>query len=171
MSLLDDPGARGRPDRQDVEGERVAASRPGQAPARPQVRLWVRLAEVTIEQTGPDGRPQPTPVPLAEYRAGEPDPLHPGAAEQLQHLAAHHTDAIGVLTRLIDREALIGATRVLPIALDRYGIVLRVERLRDHRDVRLPFSRRIDTGAEAATEIRTLLALGGRRRPCGGYRD
>lgn len=124
-------------------------------------RLRVRITNVSIDET------ESHPVSLAEYQGSEPDPLHPGAAEQLQHLAAHHPDAISVLSRLCTREALLGVTRVLPIALDRYGIVLRVERLRDHDDVRLPFERRVDTGSEAAAELRLLLAQGARRRPCG----
>jgi len=124
-------------------------------------RLLIRVAEVSVDEADVNL------VSLAEYRRGEPDPLHAGAAEQLQHLAAHHPDAITTLTRLCDREAMVGVTQVLPIALDRYGIVLRVERLRDHRDVRLAFERRVNTGAEAAAEMRALLAAGARRRPCG----
>ena len=124
-------------------------------------RLLVRITEVSVNEV------ELNPVPLIDYRSSRPDPLHAGAAEQLQHLAAHHPDAIDVLSRLCDREAMIGVTRILPIALDRYGIVLRVERLRDHRDVRLPFQRRVDTGSEAATEMRALLTRGAARRPCG----
>jgi hypothetical protein len=127
-------------------------------------RLLIRIAEVSVDELDELGS---GPVSLADYQGSRPDPLHAGAAEQLQHLAAHHADAIDVLSRLCDREALIGVTRVLPIALDRYGIVLRVERLRDHRDVRLPFEQLIDTGSEAAVQMRNLLARGARRRPCG----
>lgn len=130
-------------------------------PSRASACLLVRITEVSVDEG------EPHPVSLADYRSGEPDPLHPGAAEQLQHLAAHHPEAINTLTRLFDRQVLIGATRVLPIALDRYGIVLRVERLRDHGDIRLPFRRRIDTGTEAAAQMRQLLTAGARRRPCG----
>jgi hypothetical protein len=121
----------------------------------------VRITEVSVDEG------ERHAVSLADYRAGEPDPLYLGAAEQLQHLAAHHPDAISTLARLCDREVLIGVTRVLPIALDRYGIVLRVERLRGHGDVRLPFQHRIDTGTEAAAQMRHLLAAGARRRLCG----
>jgi hypothetical protein len=127
------------------------------------VRLLIRVDSATVEEGSDHYR-----VPIEEYHEAEPDPLHSGAAEQLQHLAAHHPDAISVLSRLCHREAMIGVTRVLPVALDRYGIVLRVERIRDHRDVRLPFTRRVDTGAEAAAEMRLLLARASRARPCGG---
>jgi hypothetical protein len=128
-------------------------------------RLRVSVAEVHIETDEPQTVSRN--ISVGEYRTSEPDPLHGGAAEQLQHLAAHHPEAITLLSRLCDRESLIGVTRVLPITLDRYGIVLRAERARDHRDVRLPFSRRIDLGPEAAAEMRALLARAGRRRPCG----
>jgi len=121
-------------------------------------RLLIRVDSVTVEDAGVHV------VPVEEYHDAEPDPLHSGAAEQLQHLAAHHPEAIDLLSRLCDRRALIGVTRILPVTLDRYGIVLRVERLRDHRDVRLPFTRRVDTGAEAATELHHLLTRA--RRPC-----
>jgi hypothetical protein len=164
----------------------LPATPPTRDPSSPSSHLLARIREVNVEEAGAAPAPVPAPVPpelyrataepdplptgpvpLALYRAAEPDPLHAGAAEQLQHLAAHHPDAITTLTRLCDRPTLIGATRVLPIALDRYGIVLRIERLRDHHDVRLPFSRRIDTGTEAAIELRALLARGAGRRPCG----
>jgi hypothetical protein len=125
-------------------------------------QLRVEVAEVVLEE--PAGSREW--VPLRDYHQAEPDPLCLGAAEQLQHLAARHPDAVATLSRLCDRVSLTGATRVLPIALDRYGVVLRIERLRDHRDVRLPFRHRIDTGAEAAIEMRHLLTEGGRRRPC-----
>jgi uncharacterized protein DUF2470 len=121
----------------------------------------IQVTAVTVEETGT------VHVPIEQYRHCEPDPLCAGAAEQLQHLVARHPDVISLLTRLFDRQTLMGVVRVLPIALDRYGLVLRVERLHDHRDVRLPFSRRIDTGAQAAAEIRHLLDQANHRRPCG----
>jgi hypothetical protein len=135
-------------------------------------RLLIQVTAVTVEELSTVGGASgaieiPIEVPIEQYRECEPDPLYSGAAEQLQHLAARHPDAISLLSRLFERQALIGVVRVLPIALDRYGIVLRVERLHDHRDVRLPFTHRIDTGAEAAAEIRHLLAKATHRRPCG----
>jgi hypothetical protein len=127
----------------------------------PSVSLRVQVSEVTIEDV--DGAHL---IPTGDYRRAQIDPLHLGAAEQLQHLAAHHPEAITTLSRLCSREAMLGVVRVLPIALDRYGIVLRAERVRGHRDVRLSFRRRIDSGTEAAIELRQLLVDGSRRRPC-----
>ncbi|MBT0772378.1 hypothetical protein KIH74_25765 [Kineosporia sp. J2-2] len=135
--------------------------RPGRTASAGSVGLRVEVAEVMLEEDGHNDW-----VTVEDYRGSEPDPLHLGAAEQLQHLVAHHPDAVVTLSRLCDQEAMLGVVRVLPIALDRYGIVLRVEKLREHRDVRLPFRRRVDTGTEAAAELRHLLAEGSRRRPC-----
>ena len=133
------------------------------------VRLRMRVTSVSVVGVNGMNHEDGAEVRLAEYRAAEPDPLHAGAAEHLQHLAAHHPEAIDVLSRLLAREALVGATRILPITLDRYGLVLRVERVRGHQDVRLRFARRIRSGAEAAAEIHRLLRLAARRRPCGGH--
>lgn len=136
-------------------------SRPG-GTAPGSVSFLVDVIDILIEDDGAHLRVSPL-----DYRAGGPDPLNRGAAEELQHLAAHHPDAIDLLSRLCEREALIGATRVLPIALDCYGIVLRVERRSDHRDVRLPFQNSVDNGVQAAQELSHLLNRAHRRRPCG----
>jgi hypothetical protein len=127
----------------------------------PVICLHIDVTEVMIEEGE-----QRDWVPVEEYRRGEVDPLYLGSADQLQHLVAHHPEAITTLSRLCDRESMTGVIRVMPIALDRYGVVLRIERLRDHRDVRLPFRRRVDSGTDAALELRHLLIEGGRRRPC-----
>lgn len=145
------PAASAAPSNGTPEGSLVAGDRA--------VRLRMRVTSVTVDDRV---------VALADYRTAEPDPLYAGAAEHLQHLTAHHPEAIDVLSRLLTREALAGATRILPIALDRYGLVLRVERVRGHQDVRLRFARRICSGAEAAAEIHRLLRHASRRRPCGG---
>ena len=134
---------------------------PGRAASTGSVGLRIEVAEVMLEEDDRHAW-----VTVEDYRKGEPDPLHLGAAEQLQHLVAHHPDAIVTLSRLCEPEDLLGVVRVLPVTLDRYGIVLRVERLRDHWDVRLPFRRRVDSGTEAAAELRYLLSEGSRRRPC-----
>ncbi|GAB3267938.1 DUF2470 domain-containing protein [Kineosporia babensis] len=138
--------------------------RPGRSASTGSVGLRIDVAEVMHEEDGRNDW-----VTVEDYRRSEPDPLHLGAAEQLQHLVAHHPDAIVTLSRLCDQETMLGVVRVLPVALDRYGIVLRVETLREHRDVRLAFRRRVDSGTEAAAELRHLLAEGSRRRPCAPH--
>ncbi|MED7951382.1 MULTISPECIES: DUF2470 domain-containing protein [unclassified Streptomyces] len=69
-----------------------------------------------------------TPDPLARYEAG-----------MLTHLADDHPDALAVLTRLLDPELLVDHPDVRPLALDRYGLVLRLDHAHGHRDVRLVF--------------------------------
>lgn len=135
---------------------------PDPAPGRSVVTLRVRVERVTFEEADHE----PVLVAAPEYRTAEPDPLHAVAADHLQHLSAHHPDAVETLARLCPRATLVGATRVLPLAFDRYGLVLRVERLRGHRDVRLPFARRVDGPASAAEQLRLLLTLATRGRPC-----
>ncbi|MFF3463651.1 DUF2470 domain-containing protein [Streptomyces sp. NPDC001984] len=80
-----------------------------------------------------------TVVALDEFAAAGPDPLAPAEARLLTHLADAHPDAVERLTRLVDPESLHAATRVQPLAVDRHGLTLRIERTRAHSDVRLPF--------------------------------
>jgi hypothetical protein len=50
-----------------------------------------------------------------------------------------------------------------PLRLDRYGIVLRLQRAGGRRDVRLPFPARLRNPVHAVVQIQTLLA---RARTC-----
>ncbi len=91
------------------------------------------------------------------------DPLAVQEADVLMHLADAHPEAVDQLTRLVHPDVLQSATRVLPLALDRYGIVLRIERLSGHRDVRLPFPHRAVDTVSAQRGLGALLAEAGRR--------
>lgn len=109
-------------------------------------------------------------VPAAELLMAERDPLAVQEADLLMHLADAHPEAVDLLTRLVDPVVLQAATRVLPLALDRYGIVLRIERASGHRDVRLPFPRRAADAVEAQRGLGALLAEAGRRaRRCRAH--
>ncbi len=58
-------------------------------------------------------------------------------------------------------------TTVTPLSLDRYGIVLRLENHRDHRDVRLTFVEPLLDAEQVGHRIHALLAASprsGRRR-------
>ena len=74
-----------------------------------------------------------------ELAGAEPDPLAAHEGALLTHLADDHHDQVAALTRLLDPHTLAGVVRAWPLALDRYGIVLRLERLRSHHDARLTF--------------------------------
>lgn len=131
------------------------------APGPAERSLRLDVAEVVLEDD--DGAWE---VDLDEYRTATPDCLARLESDHLLHLDAHHADAVTLLARLAGGRALQGAVRVLPLALDRYGMVLRVERIRGHLDVRLPFPAVVRTSEELAASMRCLLALAARQPPC-----
>jgi hypothetical protein len=69
---------------------------------------------------------------------------------------------MSALSRLLDATALQAAVRVRPLRLDRLGLVLRVERLRGHTDLRLPFTRPVSSPAWVGPAIADLLEQAGR---------
>jgi len=102
-------------------------------------------------------------VESVDLAMAERDPLAIQEADLLMHLDHCHPEAVELLTRLVEPSALLAATRVLPLAMDRYGIVLRIERASGHRDVRLPFECRAADALGAQRGLGTLLAEAGRR--------
>ncbi|MFE2109966.1 DUF2470 domain-containing protein [Kitasatospora sp. NPDC059463] len=80
-----------------------------------------------------------TAITGADLAAAGPDPLARYEAGLLTHLADDHRDALTVLTRLLDPALLAARPAVRPLALDRYGLVLRLDHPHGHRDVRLVF--------------------------------
>ncbi|MCW2918523.1 MAG: hypothetical protein JWN52_6591 [Actinomycetia bacterium] len=100
----------------------------------------------------------PVPVGLDELTLAQPDLLATHEAGMLTHLADRHRDMVALLTRLVDSRLLHGVTDVWPLALDRYGITLRLEHARSHRDVRLPFTAPLREAAQAGAEIQALIA-------------
>jgi hypothetical protein len=136
-------------------------------PVRHRVRARLRLAGWFTPE---DGRLalHPTRVVLEEpsgavvvdpeeFAAAVPDP-HVGAeAHLLTHLADAHPDAVERLTRLVGPDSLHGAVRVRPLAVDRHGLTLRIERVRGHGDVRLPFHRPADDTGQLTERMHVLL--------------
>ncbi|MFE3850180.1 DUF2470 domain-containing protein [Streptomyces griseorubiginosus] len=96
-------------------------------------------------------------VDLDEFAAAAPDPLATAEARLLTHLADCHPDAVERLTRLVDSDSLHGAVRVQPLAVDRHGLTLRIERARAHGDVRLPFHAPADDVARLTERMHVLL--------------
>ncbi|MFI8167719.1 DUF2470 domain-containing protein [Streptomyces sp. NPDC085931] len=97
-------------------------------------------------------------VDLEEFAAAEPDPLTTAEARLLTHLADCHPEAVERLTRLVDPDSLHGAVRVQPLAVDRHGLTLRIERARSHGDVRLAFHRPADDVAQLTERMHVLLS-------------
>ncbi|MFF2848026.1 DUF2470 domain-containing protein [Streptomyces sp. NPDC058001] len=93
-----------------------------------------------------------------EFTRAVPDPLATAEAHLLTHLADAHGEAVEWLTRLVDAESLHGVVRVQPLALDRHGLTLRLERARGHADVRLPFHRPADSLAQVTERMHVLIA-------------
>ncbi|MDX3311662.1 DUF2470 domain-containing protein [Streptomyces sp. NPDC054884] len=96
-------------------------------------------------------------VDLAEFAAAAPDPLATAEAHLLTHLADAHPDAVERLTRLVRSDSLHGAVRVQPLAVDRHGLTLRIERARAHGDVRLPFHAPADDVSQLTERMHVLL--------------
>jgi hypothetical protein len=125
---------------------------------QPGTALCFETALVELEQGG-----RTVDVELDDLTRAEPDPLAETEAEMLTHLAGAHGDTVELLSQLVDVRLLQGVTRVDPMRLDRYGIVLRLQRAGGSRDVRLPFPARLRNPAHAVVQIQTLLA---RARTC-----
>lgn len=119
-------------------------------------KLAFRATRVVLRQ--PSGA---VVVDLDEFAAAAPDPLATAEARLLTHLADCHPDAVERLTRLVDSDSLHGAVRVQPLAVDRHGLTLRIERARAHGDVRLPFHRPADDVGQLTERMHILLAQAG----------
>ncbi|MFF4836870.1 DUF2470 domain-containing protein [Streptomyces sp. NPDC001315] len=96
-------------------------------------------------------------IALDEFAAAAPDPLAGAEAQLLTHLADAHPDAVERLTRLVRPDSLHGAVRVQPLAVDRHGLTLRIERARTHGEVRLPFHAPADDVAQLTERMHALL--------------
>ena len=116
----------------------------------------VMVLEPTGITLGTDGAR--TPVDPQDLARAQPDPVAAFEGVLLTHMADDHHDQVAALTRLLDPRLLVGITRAWPLALDQYGIVLRLERLRAHHDVRLPFDEPLLDVDHVGHRIHTLLA-------------
>ncbi|MFF2577003.1 DUF2470 domain-containing protein [Streptomyces goshikiensis] len=120
----------------------------------------VEFVEAVLE-TG-EGRSY---IGLEELDAACADPLAPYEAGMLTHLLDDHTELVTLLLRLVRPAAPASAAvvRALPLAMDRYGITLRLEGARGHRDVRLPFPSPLDSVEQSGAQIQALFSAARRR--------
>ncbi|MFE2561623.1 DUF2470 domain-containing protein [Streptomyces sp. NPDC059352] len=102
-----------------------------------------------------DGR---TYITLDELHAADVDPIATGEAGMLTHLVDSHSELVPLLLRLVRPRPHRRMVRALPVAMDRYGITLRLEYPVGHRDVRLPFPTPVTGMDEAGPRIHALLS-------------
>ncbi|GAA3375651.1 DUF2470 domain-containing protein [Streptomyces racemochromogenes] len=102
-------------------------------------------------------------IGLEELDGAWPDPLATYEAGMLTHLLDEHPELVTLLLRLVRPLPSAAVLRALPLALDRYGITLRLEERAGHRDVRLPFPSVLDDVDQAGTQIQALLSAARRR--------
>ncbi|WP_435821051.1 DUF2470 domain-containing protein [Micromonospora musae] len=127
----------------------------------PPVALWaVEPADVRVTRDNSEAT-----TSVSAYRAARPGPLAATEAVHLQHLSRHHRDFLDRLATLTGPALTAESARVVPVAVDTAGLVLRAEALDGHTDVRLPFARPITGSAGLAEALRTLLAEAAGRRP------
>ncbi|MEK0098879.1 DUF2470 domain-containing protein [Streptomyces sp. A475] len=107
-------------------------------------------------------------IALDELAEAAPDPLTAAEPRLLAHLADCHPEAVEQLTRLVEVDSLHGVVRVQPLAVDRHGLTLRLERVRGQADVRLPFHTPADDLGQLNDRMHALLssaqAISRRRR-------
>ncbi|MEU7876465.1 DUF2470 domain-containing protein [Dactylosporangium sp. NPDC049140] len=132
--------------------------------AHPGGGVALELAEAALQDPA-YGRDAEVAVDPDEFAAAAPDPLAHVEAELLCHLSDAHPDAVDRLARLVPPHHLHGVRRIVPVRLDRYGVVLRLEFAGRARDVRLPFLSPLDRPEEAGDRMQELYA---RARCCHG---
>lgn len=96
-------------------------------------------------------------VTLAEMEATELDPIATSEAGMLTHLMDSHSELVPLLLRLVRPQPDRGILRAVPVAMDRYGVTLRLEYPSSHRDVRLSFARPVTDIDQAGPQIHSLL--------------
>ncbi|MFJ9645996.1 DUF2470 domain-containing protein [Streptomyces sp. NPDC101206] len=102
-------------------------------------------------------------VGLHELEAASPDPLATYEAGMLTHLLDDHAELVTLLLRLVRPAPTAALVRALPLAMDRYGITLRLEEVRGHRDVTLPFPSPLDDVEQSGVQLQALFSAARRR--------
>jgi hypothetical protein len=89
-----------------------------------------------------------------ELRAARPDPFREWESAWLQHIDGDRTEMMAALARHLPVRLRGGS--VHPLAIDRYGITLRVEGPDTDHDVRLPFAGPVDDARSLSRALRIL---------------
>lgn len=85
------------------------------------------------------------------------DPLATCESGMLTHLLDGHGELVPLLLRLVRPQPRRGLLRAVPVALDRYGVTLRLEYPDGYEDVRLPFATPVTDIDQAGPRIHALL--------------
>jgi hypothetical protein len=119
--------------------------------------LYVDVVEahVTVAGADPDDVGAVEVVRPQDYAGARPDPLSGTEAALLGHLVAGHPGELRRLAELVPAELVPVELRAgaVPVALDRYGLVLRC----GTEDVRLPFGAPVHCPRELPARMRELL--------------
>ncbi|CAM5399828.1 hypothetical protein GCM10010329_58770 [Streptomyces spiroverticillatus] len=118
----------------------------------PQGSTCMEFGQAVIEDA--DGRAY---VTLEELEHTLPDPLAVCEAGMLTHLLDAHAELVPLLLRLVRAPRTADLTRAMPVAMDRYGLTLRLEYPRAHADVRLAFPTPVTGVEQAGPQIQGLL--------------
>ncbi|WP_406405170.1 DUF2470 domain-containing protein [Streptomyces sp. NBC_01643] len=97
-------------------------------------------------------------VTLNALEATDLDPIATSEASMLTHLVDSHSELVPLLLRLVRPRPDRGILRAVPVAMDRYGVTLRLEYPDNHHDVRLPFATPVTDIDQAGARIHSLLA-------------
>ena len=112
---------------------------------------------VALEHAG-----RTTEVDPEAYAAARPDPLALLEAGVLSHLDTDHGAELDALVATC-APGLDGGRRTRPLALDQYGLVLRVERAAGWCDVRVAFPRPVLDLHQAGHALRAMASAGSTR--------
>jgi hypothetical protein len=139
--------------------DHLARARPSLVPVTGPI-LRLTPTRVHLEWRCGDAEPEArrAQVPLDRFRAAEPDPLVGSTDEVLDHLARTHGPLLRRLAESTVGDLEPGAT-VLPLLLDRFGLVLRIRRAGPAGttyDVRVAFARPVACGCEATEALEEL---------------
>ncbi|OEV05962.1 DUF2470 domain-containing protein [Streptomyces nanshensis] len=97
-------------------------------------------------------------VTLDELQETPPDPLAVCEASMLTHFLDGHAEEVRHLLRIVRPRPEQGMLRAVPVALDRYGLTLRLEYPHSDRDARLPFQAPVNHPDQVGSRIQALVA-------------
>lgn len=143
-----------------LEGRAAKARAVSIADVRPDPRLLdvghglklLRLTPASVVLADPDGTHSLRPH---MFGSASPDPFCAYETQWLRHLEHMNPEVVDQLVRHLPDE--LRAGRVRPLGLDRFGLRLRVESAGGDHDVRLAFSRAVETPPQHASELRRLM--------------